>query len=144
MEFKAVRPDVVKYEMRMISGEDPFAVQQKKPGFFGRLLSGVGKFFGAVAAPMSLIFPPAAIGAAGMYGIGQIGDQMQQKAYMKQMANQPQGQSISYPGLDLSQSSSGNYQPVSATGLNVTQSQDATMDLLFARNDAMLDSAHKV
>lgn len=142
MNFNPVRPDAVKYEMRMVSGENPFAREQKTPGAFGRFLSGVGRFFGAVAAPMSLIFPPAAIGAAGMYGIGQIGDQMQYRSYMKVMEQQAQPQYISYPGLDLSGGGeAGGAQPA---GFDISAQQESVMDVLFARNDMMLESAHKI
>ncbi len=144
MDFTPIRPDMVKYEMRMVSGDDPFAVAQKQPGLFGRFLSGIGNFFGAVAAPMSLIFPPAAIGAAGMYGIGQIGQQMQQKAYMKQMQNMPGQQPISYPGLDFSNPDPSGFKPVGDFGTGASANQNQIMDVLFARGDAMLDSAHKV
>jgi hypothetical protein len=143
MNFAPVRPDLVKYEMRMVSGEDPFAQQQKTPGAFGRFLSGVGRFFGAVAAPMSLIFPPAAIGAAGMYGIGQIGDQMQYRTFMKMQQQQSQPQYISYPGLDLAPTP-GGVSPARMPGLEISQQQENVMDLLFARNDMMLESAHKI
>lgn len=142
MEFSTIRPDMVKYEMRMVSGEDPFAQERKMPGGFGRFLSGVGRFFSAIAAPMSLIFPPAAIGAAGMYGIGQIGDQMQFRAYQKMMQQQGGAQSISYPGLDLSEA--GNYTPMSGGNYSMSSQQESVMGVLFARNDMMLDSAHKI
>lgn len=146
MDFSPIRPDLVKYEMRTASGVDPFAQQQKQPGAFGRFLSGIGRFFGAVAAPMSLIFPPAAIGAAGMYGIGQIGDQMQYKAYQKLQQQQANPQYISYPGLDLSygQGGSGGFAPASTQGMQLSQKQDMVMDVLFARSDMMMESAHKV
>jgi hypothetical protein len=142
MNFTPVRPDAIKYEMRMVSGESPIAQQQKRPGAFGRFLSGVGKFFGALAAPVSLIFPPAAIGAAGMYGVGQIGDQMQYKAYQKMMDQQGTPQTISYPGLDLSDAGGA----VSASGPDVAMSpmQERVMDVLFARNGMMLESAQKI
>jgi len=142
MNFSPIRPDAVKYEMRMISGENPFVQQQKKPGAFGRFLSGIGKFFAAVAAPMSLVFPPAAIGAAGMYGIGQICDQMQYKSYQKMMEQQAVPQSISYPGLDLSGPSTG----VAPGGafIPISAQQETVMDVLFARNGMMLDSAQKI
>ncbi len=144
MNFSPIKPDVVKYEMRMVSGDNPFAEKQKTPGAFGRFLSGVGKFFGSVSLPLSFVFPPAAIAAAGMYGVGTIGDQMQSRAYMKAAQQQQQGAlPVSYPGLDLSptasnfQMSGGPIQPLSAK-------QEAVMDVLFARNDMMLDSAHRV
>lgn len=143
MQFNPIRPDAIKYEMRMVSGEDPFAVQKKTPGAFGRFLSGVGRFFSAIAAPFSLIFPPAAIGAAGMYGIGQIGDQMQYKQYIKMQQQQQTPQYISYPGLDTS-GSSGGVVPARAPGLEMSQQQQTVMDVLYARNDMMLESAHKM
>lgn len=142
MNFSPIRPDAVKYEMRMVSGEDPFAQQQKKPGAFGRFLSGVGRFFAAVAAPMSLVFPPAALGAAGMYGLGQIGDQMQSRAYQKLMQNQAAPQSISYPGLDLSGGAGGGFSPVSSSSFSAQQESAASA--LFARNDMMLESAQRI
>lgn len=143
MNFSPIRPDAVKYEMRMVSGEDPFAQSQKRPGIFGRFLSGIGRFFATVAAPMSLIFPPAAIGAAGMYGLGQIGDQMQYKAYQKMMQNQTAPQYISYPGLDLS-TSAGGVVPSKGPIVPLSSQQEQVMDVLFARNDMMLESAHKI
>lgn len=142
MEFSRIRPDLVKYEMRMVSGDNPFEQERKTPGAFGRFLSGMGRFFSAIAAPMSLIFPPAAIGAAGMYGIGQIGDQMQFRAYQKMMQQQGGAQSISYPGLDLSET--GNYTPLSGEGYSLSGQQENAMGVLFARNDMMLDSAHRI
>jgi hypothetical protein len=143
MNFNPVKPDVIKYEMRMVSGENPMAEQQKKPGAFGRFLSGVGKFFGAVAAPLSLIFPPAAIGAAGMYGVGQIGDQMQYKSYQKMMDQQSTPQYISYPGMDIVPTPGGV--PVSkAPGYQASLMDERVMDVLFARNDMMLESAKKI
>lgn len=103
MTINSVQPSMVRFEMRMVQGQDPYAREQKKPGFFGRLLSGFGKVLGAVAAPLSFIFPPAAIAAAGMYGVGQIGDQMQAKSYAKAAAKQQQQQAtqVAFPGLSL-------------------------------------------
>ncbi|OGQ49452.1 MAG: hypothetical protein A3I09_04225 [Deltaproteobacteria bacterium RIFCSPLOWO2_02_FULL_47_10] len=138
MNFTPIKPDLVKYEMRMVSGENPFEQQQKKPGAFGRFLSGIGRFFGAVAAPMSLIFPPAAIGAAGMYGIGQIGDQMQYKSYQKVMQQQASPQYISYPGLDLGSNAG------SGAAMQISANDQMIMDVLFARNSMMLEGAHRV
>lgn len=139
MQFSPIRPDAVRYEMRLVSGENPFERQQRTPGAFGRFLSGVGRFFSGVALPLSLIFPPAAIGAAGMYGIGQIGDQMQNRAYQRMMQQQQQMQNISYPGLDLS--SEVGIQPAS---VDVSVQEQSVMDVLSARNNMMLDSAHRI
>lgn len=143
MNFNPVRPDAVKYEMRMVSGENPFEQSQKTPGAFGRFLSGVGRFFGAVAMPIGLIFPPAMIGAAGMYGLGQIGDQVQTRAYMKMQQQQATPQYISYPGLDMSDQT-GGVTPAKGPGFDLSAQQETVMDVLFARNDMMLESAHKI
>lgn len=140
MEFRPIRPDMVKYEMRVVSGEDPFAERQKTPGAFGRFLSGIGRLFGAVAAPMSLIFPPAAIGAAGMYGIGQIGDQMQYRTYMRMQQQQQAPQTISFPGLEAG--AGGGITPASGPGISAAD--QTVMDVLFARNDMMMDSAQAI
>jgi hypothetical protein len=118
--------------MKMVQGIDPTVREQKKPGFFGRLLSGVGRVLGAVAAPLSFIFPPAAIASAGMYGLGKIGDQMQVSAYKKMQQKQQQAmQPVSYPGMELD---AGGVSPAS---FDVSAQDAQIMDVLFARGDAM-------
>jgi len=115
----------------MVQGVDPRVRETRKPGFFGRLLSGIGKVLGAVAAPLSFIFPPAAIAAAGMYGIGKIGDQMQVSAYKKQAEKQQQAmQPVVYPGMELDSSG-----PVPA-GFDVSASDAQVMDVLYSRGNA--------
>ncbi len=84
MQFARLQPDAIKYEVRQLSGTDISKAQVKKRGGFSRFLSGIGRFFGAIAAPLSFVFPPAAIGAAAMYGVSQIGDMGQIKAARKQ------------------------------------------------------------
>ena len=69
MSLNTIKPDLVRYEMRMVQGQNPHVREQKKPGAFGRFLSGMGKILGSIAMPLSFIFPPAALGAAGMYGV---------------------------------------------------------------------------
>lgn len=140
MEFRSVQPSLIKYEMRMVQGVDPHVREQKKPGFFGRLLSGLGRVLGAVAMPLSFIFPPAAIGAAGMYGLGQIGDQMQMKAAQKQMEQMQRQQQtqVSFPGLQLSDPG------VSPAGFDISARDAQVMDVLFARGDAMTQMAHMI
>lgn len=103
MEFQGIRPDLVRYEMRRVGGIDPHTQERKRPGAFGRFLSGMGRFLGAVGMPLSVIFPPAAIGALGMYGISQVGDHVQQKAYQKMMEQsmKQRTERIYFPGLDL-------------------------------------------
>lgn len=140
MQFSPIQPDLVKYEMRMVQGVDAHAREQKKPGFFGRLLSGMGRVLGAVATPLSFIFPPAAIGAAGMYGIGAIGDQMQAKSYQKQAEKMQRDQqtNVSFPGLQMDSEA---MQPVN---FDISASDERVMNVLFARNDAMTEMAHSI
>jgi len=139
VDFRPIKPDMVKYEMRMVRGEDPFMKHQKKPGGFGRFLSGIGKFFGAVAMPLSFIFPPAMIGALGAYGLGQIGDQMQYKSYMKvaqQQATQ-QGTNVSFPGMS-------GVMGGGPGGGQLSSVQADILNVLYSRNDMMMDSAHQI
>ena len=132
MSFSRVQPTLVKYEMRMVQGQDPRVREQRKPGFFGRFLSGMGRILGAVAAPLSFIFPPAAIAAAGMYGLGKVGDQMQVSAYQKMAAKQQQAaMPVSYPGMDIS--GSGGASPAS---FDVSAQDARVMDVLFSRGNA--------
>ncbi len=117
--------------MRMVQGIDPHVRERRKPGFFGRLLSGLGRVLGAVAAPLSFIFPPAAIAAAGMYGLGKVGDQMQISAYQKMMEKQQQSmQPVAYPGMELDAS---GLKPAS---FDVSAHDAQIMDVLFSRGDA--------
>ena len=131
MSFSTVQPTLVRYEMRMVQGIDPHVREKRKPGFFGRLLSGLGRILGAVAAPLSFIFPPAAIAAAGMYGMGKIGDQMQISAYQK-MAKKQQAamQPVSYPGMELDSSG------VTPASFDVSAQDAQVMDVLFSRGNA--------
>lgn len=140
MEFRPIEPSLIRYEMRMVQGIDPHVREQKKPGFFGRLLSGLGRVLGAVAMPLSFIFPPAAIGAAGMYGLGQIGDQMQVKAAQKQMekAQQQSQTRVSFPGLQFDSSA------IQPAGFDISASDAQVMNVLFARNDAMTEMAQRI
>lgn len=140
MQFSPIQPDLVKYEMRMVQGVDPTVREQKKPGFFGRLLSGLGRVLGAVAMPLSFIFPPAAIGAAGMYGIGSIGDQMQAKSAQKQMDKMQREQQtqVSFPGLQM------DAEAIQPVGYDISASDERVMNVLFARNDAMTEMAHSI
>lgn len=138
MDYRSIKPDQVKYEMRMVQGEDPFAKHQKRPGGFGRFLSGLGRVVGSLAMPFSLLFPPAMIGALSMYGIGQIGDQVQASAYSKAMQQQAahQGQHASFPGMEDMFGGAPAYQ------LSAVQSD--VLNVLYARNDLMLESAHNL
>ncbi len=130
MSFSPVNKTLVRYEMRSVQGVDPNAREQRKPGFFGRLLSGVGKVLGAVAAPLSFIFPPAAIAAAGMYGMGKIGDVMQAKSMQKVAEKQQQAmQPVSYPGMEL------DYSSMSPASFDVSSGDRQVMQVLGARGN---------
>lgn len=139
MEFQPIKPDLVRYEMRMVQGTNPHAQEQKRPGAFARFLSGTGKILGSVAMPLSFIFPPAAIGAAGMYGAGAIGDQMQQRIATQQMEQMQRQQqtTVSFPGLGVGGQS--GLQPASGT---VEAYDQDVMNVLFHSNEAMIENAH--
>ncbi len=141
MHFNTVKPDLIKYEMRVAQGMDVHQKKQKRPGGFARLLSGMGKVLGSVAAPLSFLFPPAAIGAAAMYGVGTLGDQMQQRAYLKQFEHaQRQGATVvAFPGLDTG--AAGLVSPASA---GMTQADAEVMSVLNSRNRAMMEHAHNI
>ncbi|MFH1653832.1 MAG: hypothetical protein ABIE74_07220 [Pseudomonadota bacterium] len=140
MQFKSIQPNLVRYQMRMVQGENPHEQAQKRPGAFGRFLSGFGKIMGAVAAPLSFIFPPAAIGAAGMYGLGQIGDQVQARAYTRQIENvqKQKAMQISFPGLGNAQ---GNVDPVT---YGVSMQDQQVTNVLFQRDAALNDMNQKL
>ncbi|MBI4125092.1 MAG: hypothetical protein HY609_04270 [Deltaproteobacteria bacterium] len=140
MDFQAVRPDLVKFEMRQATGTPAWAKEIKKPGFFGRLLSGLGRIAGATAAPLSFIFPPAALAAAGMYGVSAIGDQIQYNAYEKAFSSAAQRDlsNASFPGLDL-----GNIGIQPATHA-ISPQDEQIMNVLFARDQASLGMAHAI
>lgn len=127
--------------MRMVQGQNPHEREQKRPGAFGRFLSGVGKVLGAVAMPLSFLFPPAAIGAAGMYGMGQIGDGLQQRAYTRAYEKQMKDSMtrVSFPGLGVGGSS--QIQPAAGTmGANDQQ----VMQVLDARGGSMTEMAGRI
>lgn len=131
MSLNTIKPDMVRYEMRMVQGVDPNVREQRRPGGFGRFLSGLGKVLGAVAMPLSFIFPPAAIAAAGMYGVGTIGDRMQNRAIAKQQEKaQRDAQPASFPGIELD----GNQLEPAAFGLSSRDQQ--VMNVLDARGGA--------
>ncbi len=132
MAFDAIHPDLVRFEMRVVQGQDPHVREQRKTGGFGRFLSGIGKVFGAIAAPLSFIFPPAALASAAMYGVSAIGDQSQARAYAR-AANKQQREGttqVSFPGLDVS---SANAQPAS---FDLSAKESDTMKLLGIRGNA--------
>ncbi|MBU4485226.1 hypothetical protein KKA47_07400 [bacterium] len=147
MEFQGVRPNIVRYEMRSVGGENPHIKEQKKPGAFGRFLSGMGRFVGAVAMPISIMFPPAAIGAAGMYGISQVGDQVQMKTHEKMMEQnmKVRTETMTFPGLDLQGSPQAAPVQGPASGDYIMSSLDSQMvDVLVARTFCMQESAQMV
>ncbi|MBI4365566.1 MAG: hypothetical protein HY543_01985 [Deltaproteobacteria bacterium] len=141
MEFPKVRPDIIRWEMRAVTGETIESQQQRKPGGFARFLSGIGRFLGAVAAPLSFLFPPAALGAAAAYGVSRLGDTMQMRSYQKMMEKQSQGQPAGpmfLPGLEQA---TYDLQKESPLTMSITKQDQRVLDVLFARNDLMLESA---
>lgn len=139
MEFQGVRPDFVKYELRTTTGRPAWEKEVKKPGGFGRFLSGIGRLFGAVAAPLSFIFPPAALATAGMYGAASIGDQVQTRAYQKAVEGEANrsSQNVSFPGLGVSS----GFQPV---GAGVSPQDQMIMNVLLTRDNASMSMAHSI
>jgi len=142
MDFNKIQPDLINYKMRVVQGEDARVKAAKKPGGFARFLSGMGKVLGAVAMPLSFIFPPAAIGAAGMYGVGTLGDQMQQRTAQKQYekAMNENATTVSFPGLSLGGGASGVV-PASA---GMSRSDSQVMNVLYSRDQAMYEHAHSI
>lgn len=140
MSLNTIKPDLVRYEMRMVQGQDPHVREQKKPGAFGRFLSGIGKVLGSIAMPLSFIFPPAAIGAAGMYGVGAIGDGMQRRAYANaaEKAQQERPQQASFPGLEI-----GGMQMTPAS-FDLSARDQQVMNVLGARGHSMTDMANGI
>lgn len=140
MSFNSVQPDLVRFEMRMVQGQDPHVREQKRPGGFGRFLSGIGKILGAVAMPLSFLFPPAGLAAAGLYGMGAIGDGIQQRAYNRAAEKQQEQQAtqVSFPGLAFGSN------PIQPAGFSMGANDNAVMSVLNARGSSMTDMAHSI
>lgn len=141
MALNTIRPDLVRFEMRMVQGQDPHTREQRKPGAFGRFLSGMGRVLGAVAMPLSFMFPPAAIAAAGMYGVGAIGDQSQARSAVKQAekAGREQATTVSFPGLDM-----GNGSAIRPASFDVSMRDQEVMRVLEARGSSMMEMANRI
>jgi len=134
MSINTVQPDLVRYEMRMVQGVDPNVREQKTPGRFGRFLSGLGKILGSVAMPLSFLFPPAGLAAAGMYGLGSIGDQVQKKAYVNaaEKAQKERPQQASFPGLEI-----GGMPMAQPASFDLSARDQQVMQVLGARGGSM-------
>lgn len=140
MDFNPVSPDIIKFEMRGMGGDPAAAQEKRKSGGFGRFLSGLFKFIAAPLGVLGAVFPPAMIGAAGAYGLGAVGDQMQARAAAKNaQASAPPPQYF-FPGVDTGAmvDASASLSPESAPV--PTAMQQRVMDVLYARNDAVIDS----
>lgn len=148
MEFSRVRPDVIKYEVRQLSGTPIDQARQHKRGGFARFLSGLGRILGAIAAPLAAFFPPAAIGAAAAYGVSKIGDVGQMRAAQKnaeEAANQQQTMTPSViPGVDMAMDLARDpvkmFNPLAAGSPRDRQ----VAQVLLARNEMMMDSVRQV
>ena len=138
MSINTVKPDLVRFEMRMVQGQDVHEREKKRPGAFGRFLSGIGKILGSIAMPLSFIFPPAAIGAAGMYGLGAIGDQVQGRAYARaaEKMQKERPQQASFPGLEID-----GMGPRPAS-FDISTRDQQVMQVLDARGGALNEMAH--
>lgn len=141
MSFDAMKPDLVRFEMRMVQGQDPHVREQRKPGGFGRFLSGIGKVLGAIAMPLSFMFPPAALGAAGMYGLGALGDGMQARTAKRTMEKMQREQNtmVSFPGLDVSGGSQ-----LSPAAFDMATGDQDVMKVLDARGHSMKTMAGSI
>lgn len=141
MAVNTVKPDLVRYEMKVVQGQDPTVREMKKPGAFGRFLSGVGKVLGAIAMPMSFLFPPAAIGAAGMYGMSAVGDGIQNRAAQgaAEKAQRDNMTTVSFPGLGVD----GSAQIKPASGSFVANDQQV-MQVLGARADSLTEMSNAI
>lgn len=144
MNFNPVSPDIIKYEIRDVGG-DPAAAQEKhKSGGFGRFISGLFKFITAPLAVLAPVFPPAALGAAAAYGLGSIGDQMQARSAAKQaqqmQQNSPPSQGYFLPGVDSRGMADASSSLAPQSAPVPTAMQTRVMDVLYARNDSMMDS----
>ena len=158
MNFQPVRPDLVRYQVRGTEGTPPWAQETKKPGAFGRFLSGVGRVLGAVSAPLSFVFPPAALAAAGMYGSAQVGDIVQARAYERAVEQQSAQQAnyVVYPGLDMGgplqgaqasqgiQAPQGMQAPQGPAGYSYSARDEDVMNVLFARDNALHSMAESL
>ena len=142
MALNTLQPDLVRFEMRMVQGQDPHAREQKRPGGFSRFLSGLGKTLGAIAMPLSFIFPPMALASAGMYGLGAMGDMGQARAAKKVAEKNQREQStmVSFPGLDIG----GGAQAIAPAAFDMSAREQAVMNVLDTRGAAMHDMTRRV
>jgi hypothetical protein len=151
MQFQPIQKDVLMYEILNLSGRPAAQAQRKRHGAFGRFLSGLGRFVGAIAAPLSFLFPPAGIAAAASYVGAGIGDFIQQKAAVKVMKQQnrdvmdaQQMGQIYIPGLtqvsmDLTRDTGMNlFSPTEAAAVN------QVTDVLVARNTLDMEIAQSM
>lgn len=142
MDFNPVNADTIKFEMRGMSGDTAVTQEKKKRGFFGRLFSGLLKFVTAPLSVLGAVFPPAGLAAAGTYGLAQTIDIAQANSAARHAAqNAPaQPQSYFFPGVDTGGMSDAASAAVPTSVRVPTAMQQRVIDVLYARNDAMVDS----
>lgn len=142
MDFNPVNADTIKFEMRGMSGDTAVTQEKKKKGFFGRLFSGLLKFVTAPLSVLGAVFPPAGLAAAGTYGLAQTIDIAQANSAAKHAAQNTPAQPQSYylPGVDTGGMSDAASSAAPSSAPVPMAMQQRVMDVLYARNDAMMDS----
>ncbi len=142
MDFNPVNADTIKFEMRGMSGDTAVGQEKKKKGFFGRLFSGLLKFMTAPLSVLGAVFPPAGLAAAGTYGLAQTIDIAQANSAARHAAqNAPvQPQSYYFPGVDTGGMSAAASSAAPGSTPVPTAMQQSVIDVLYARNGAMMDS----
>jgi hypothetical protein len=110
----------VKLESVVYDGRPPI----KKPSFFSRILSGLGKF-----APLAYLAAPftgglSLIAGAGMQGLGAVGDKSIANDQAKKQAAASQPATLSYPGM-----------------MSGTLASDPTLSLVTSSRDASVTQA---
>lgn len=144
MEFSRLQPDVIKFEVRQLSGQSINQSVEKNRGGFARFLSGLGRFTSAVMAPLSFVFPPAAIGAAASYGLAQTGDILQGSAMRKTMEQQGSQQGAELGNSFIPGLTQNSMDLTSDHGKVFDPLQQSRQNILATRNDLDMSAADQL
>ncbi len=140
MDFNPVSPDRIKFEVVPTDGASAGAQEQHKTGGFRRFLSGLFKFVTAPLSVLGAVFPPAGLAAMGTYAGATALDISTAKSAAKQAQQSAPAQQMSYlPGMDVGGGGGGGSAQAETTSAP-TAMQQRVVDVLYARNDAMMDS----